>query len=126
MVKVQTTVNYRVPDWGYCNCSSMGKYTKDKCRFCVKSGKQHVCALYNMPLSVEEGVLVVKTRDCVRTTVGFRSEVEDDDDVEDIQVDPKTVMKLTIKEYRKAYNSFVRQGYPDAIADKLAQQTLLG
>lgn len=121
MKKVKTTVNYKVPDWGFCNCSRLGKPTKDMCRFCVKHGKNYVCVLHNMPLEIVEGTLVKKDTACIKATAGFPSEVEDT-----IQVDPKTVMKMTIQEYRKAYNKLIGQGYPDAMADKLAQQLILG
>lgn len=121
MKQVKTTVNYKVPDWEFCNCSRLGKPTKDMCRFCVKHGKGYVCVLHNMPLDMVEGILVKKDMACVRATAGFTSEVEDD-----IQVDPKTVMKLTLQEYRKAYKQLIAQGYPDAMADKLAQQMTMG
>ena len=121
MKRVKTTVSYKVPDWEFCNCSRLGKPTKDTCRFCVKHGKGYVCVLHNMPLDTVEGTLVKKDMACVRATAGFISEVEDD-----IQVDPKTVMKLTLQEYRKAYKQLIAQGYPDAMADKLAQQMIMG
>lgn len=121
MKRVKTTVNYKVPDWEFCNCSRLGKPTKDMCRFCVKHNKGYVCVLHNMPLDMVEGILVKKDMACVRATAGFTSEVEDG-----IQVDPKTVMKLTLQEYRKAYKQLISQGYPDAMADKLAQQMTMG
>lgn len=122
MKKVKTTVNYKVPEWGFCNCSKLGKPTKDMCRFCVKSKGKYVCVLHNIPLDTHDGVLIKKDNECLRATAGFPSEVEDND----VQVDPKTVMKMTMQEYRKAYNKFVSQGYPDAMADRLAQQLILG
>lgn len=121
MKKVKTTVTYKVPDWEFCNCSRLGKPTKDTCRFCVKHGKSYVCVLHNMPLDMIEGTLVKKDMACIRATAGFTSEVEDD-----IQIDPKAVMKLTLQEYRKAYKQLIAQGYPDAMADKLAQQMIMG
>ncbi len=121
MKKVKTTVTYKVPDWEFCNCSRLGKPTKDMCRFCVKHGKGYVCVLHNMLLDVVEGILVKKDMACIKATAGFPSEVEDT-----IQVDPKTVMKLTLQEYRKAYKQLIAQGYPDAMADKLAQQITMG
>lgn len=121
MKKVKTTITYRVPDWEFCNCSRLGKPTKDVCRFCVKHGNGYVCVLHNMPLDMVEGILIKKDMACVRATAGFTSEVEDN-----IRVDPKTVMKLTLQEYRKVYKQLIAQGYPDAMADKLAQQMTMG
>lgn len=117
MHSISTSVTYKVPDWNYCNI----KGTKDKCRFCIKSGKGHVCVLHNMPLA-SEGTLVIKERDCIRASAGYKSVVEDTE----VNIDPKTVMKMTMQEYRKIYNKLLAQGYPDVMADKLAQQSLLG
>lgn len=121
MKRVKTTVNYKVPNWEFCNCSRLGKPTKEMCRFCVKHGKNYVCVLHNMPLDVVEGILVKKDMACIKATAGFPSKVEDT-----IQVDPKTVMKMTLQEYRKAYKQLIAQGYPDNMADKLAQQMTMG
>ena len=121
MKLVKTTVNYKVPDWEFCNCSRLGKPTKDMCRFCVKHGKGYVCVLHNMPLAMAEGILVKKDMACIRATAGFTSEVEDD-----IQVDPKAVMKMTMQEYQKIYKQLLAQGYTDTMANKLAQQMVLG
>ena len=121
MKRVKTVVTYKVPDWEFCNCSSFGKPTKGACRFCVKHNKGHVCVLHNMPLDMVEGILIKKDLACVRATAGFTSEVEDT-----VQVDPKTVLKMTLQEYRKTYKQLIAQGYPDAMADKLAQQMTMG
>ena len=121
MKRIKTTVTYKVPDWDFCNCSRLGKPTKDRCRFCVKSGKKHVCVLHNMPLEVVEGTLVKKDLACIRATAGFASIIEDND----VQVDPKAVMKMTMQEYQKIYKQLLAQGYPDAMSSKLAQQIVL-
>lgn len=122
MKRVKTTVTYKVPDWEFCNHSRFGKPTKGMCRFCVKHGKSYVCVLHNMPLDIAESVLVKKDVACIRATAGFKSVVEDTD----IQVDPKAVMKMTIQEYQKIYTQLLAQGYPGAMANKLAQQMVLG
>lgn len=123
MKRIKTTITYKVPDWQFCNCPNFGKPTKEVCRFCVKHGKSHVCVLHNMPLDLFDGVLIKKTEECLRATAGFKCEIKDD---EAIQVDPKTVMKVTLQEYRKVYKKLVAQGYPDAVADKMAQQMTMG
>lgn len=123
MKQLKTCVTYKVPDWGFCNCSNFGRPTKDVCRFCVKVGKKHVCVLHNMPLESQEGILIKKDVMCIKATAGFAVEVADEPAV---KVDPKSVMKMTMQEYRKVYKQLVSQGYPDAMADKLAQQYLLG
>lgn len=121
MKSVKVTVTHKVPDWNYCNHSRCGSPTKDNCRFCVKTKKCHVCVLYNMPLDTEEGLLIKKTHQCIQATYRSKDTVEDT-----IQVDPKNVMKLTMQEYRKIYKQLIAQGYPDNMADKMAQQMTMG
>ena len=119
---IKTVVTYKVPDWQFCNHSGKGAFTKDVCRFCVKHGKVHVCVLHNMPLNVTEGILINKCPACCKATAGFKSVVEDSE----VRVNPKDIMKLTMQEYRRIYRQLMDQGYPANMADKLAQQTILG
>lgn len=117
MRSIKTTVTYKAPEWAYCNCSAKGK---DTCRFCTKNGKGHMCVLYNVPLEEVNG-LIRKDVACAKCTCCDQAGCQDD-----TQVSPKMVMKLTMQEYRKVYKKLVSQGYPDAMADKLAQQAILG
>lgn len=121
MKRIKTVITYRVPDWCFCNCSNFGRPTKELCRFCVKHGRDYVCVLHNMPLDIQEGFLVKKDEECVRATAGFKSEVPDV-----VQADPKLVMRTTMQEYRKVYRQLIMQGYTDIMADKIAQQTIMG
>lgn len=123
MKKITTKVTYKVPEWEFCNCSKFGEVTKDKCRFCVKHGKGFVCALHNMPLNVVEGTLIRKYDVCRSATAGFKIEIEE---APQVQIDPKTIMKLTMQEYRKTYKQLIAQGYTDTMADKLAMQVIMG
>jgi hypothetical protein len=46
--------------------------------------------------------------------------------VEDVTtVPPKDLMAYAIKEYRKLYQNLLRQGFPEPIADKIAQKEVL-
>lgn len=120
MKRIKTTVTYKVPEWEYCNHHSMGRPTKDMCRFCVKHGKGYICVLHNMPLDVQDGVMVKKSCQCMKATAGFSIDAPDP-----IDVNPADIMKATMKEYRKLYTQLIAQGYPDSIADNLAQKMLL-
>lgn len=124
LAKVSTTVKYKVPAWNHCNMQGnvFGQPSKEKCRFCVKEKGYYRCALYNTVLS-SEGPLVNKTRDCEKATAGFNIVVEDE---QAPSVPPKTIMKHTLAEYRKVYNQLINQGYPEAMADRLAQEYILG
>lgn len=124
MIKVTTKVTYRVPEWAYCNCqATLLKPSKDKCRFCVKDGKNYRCALYNEMLSTSQGTLVEKTRACVKAGCGFNSEVVDEVTP---AIEPQAIISMAINEYRKVYKSLRDQGYPEPMADKLAQQYMNG
>lgn len=127
--KVTTNITYRVPAWEYCNLNShkVGVPSGEKCRFCIKEKGHHRCALYNMVLDTHNGGFVVKTRDCQRAVAGFNSIVEDVANKEDGPiVDPQLLMKTTLNEYIKTKKKLLSQGYPEAIADKVAQQYVLG
>lgn len=114
MKKVTTTVTYRVSEGAYCNLNDKAP---NKCRFCVKERQGYICALHNMPLDVELGSLVKKTRQCVKNMARFSTHVEDE-----IQINPAMIMKATIAEYDKLRKSLLAQGYPAAIAEKVARE----
>lgn len=124
MIKIKAKVEYKVPDWGYCNHpSGLFRVSKDKCRFCIETKKGvHACALYNIPLQTEEGYVAVKCPQCVKAGFVHREEIVD----EPVQIDPKDIIKATLSEYRKTYKQLLADGYPEAMADTLAQKVLLG
>lgn len=126
---VTTKITYKVPAWQYCNLNShkIGVPSSEKCRFCVKEKGYHRCALYNELLSTEGKDVVLKARACERAVCGFKSVVEDVEEVDNgPSVDPKYLMKTTIQEYLKTKNKLLSQGYPEFVADKVAQQYVLG
>ena len=127
--KVTTEITYRIPTGCYCNLNKPGtinKPTKDMCRFCVKDGKGFRCALYNRTLDVKDTVLALKTRDCERAMVGYKSIVEDVADSEPTPtINPKVLMKTTIQLYNKTRKQLLSQGYPSALADKVALDFVL-
>lgn len=124
LAKVTTKVTYKVPAWGHCNMQAtmFGQPSKEKCRFCVKEKGYHRCALYDEVLDTSQGTLINKTRSCLRSSAGFDSTVEDTVPT----VDPKKLMKHTIAEYTKVRKQLIGQGYSEVIADRLAQEYVLG
>ena len=124
MIKIKATVTYKVPEWCHCNLMvGLTKASKETCRFCVKTGRgAYSCALHNVPLTVEQGWVVNKCAACAN--VGRRNRVEVTDD--DVKVNPKDIIATVLAEYDKAYKALVAQGFPEAIAVKLAQKSLLG
>lgn len=130
--KITTNITHKVPAWEFCNLQSekLGMPSKEKCRFCIKEKTHHRCALYNTVLNTENGTFVVKTVDCARATAGFKSIVKDVEPepvapAEPV-VEPKLLMKVTLQEYIKTRKKLLAQGYPEAIAEKVAQEFVLG
>ena len=127
MRKIETTVTYKVSDGCYCNLrqeSHKGFPADQRCRFCTKLDKDSfVCVLHNMPLVVEEGCLIHKAQACVRNVAYKSRTVPDVDDTP--KVNPKDIIKWAITEYKRAYAKLVKDGYPAALAMKLAQESVL-
>lgn len=127
--KVTTEITYKVPAWSHCNIqgNAFGQPSKDKCRFCVKEKDHYRCALYNEVLGTSQGILVNKARACEKATAGYRSVVVDvESPAPTPVVEPKKFIKHTIAEYNKLRKQLVNQGYPDAIAERVAQEYLTG
>lgn len=127
--KVTTSITYKVPAWCHCNMQGniFGQPSKEKCRFCVKEKGYYRCALYNEVLSTSEGTLINKARDCQKATAGFKSVVVGvETQPPTPTIDPKDAIKLTLSEYRRVRKQLLDQGYTETIADKMAQQYVLG
>lgn len=124
--KVTTSITYKVPAWSHCNLqgNAFGQPSKEKCRFCVKEKSHYRCALYNEVLDTSQGTLVNKVRACEKASAGFTSVVTEPEEAP--AVSPKTLMKHTIAEYNKLRKQLISQGYPDAIAERVASEVLLG
>ena len=122
MKYVTLTLTHAVTGDNFCTSLS-GK----QCRFCQDlKGGRHYCCLYDEML-VGTGDSIEKTRACCNATAGFRTTVEErPDPVGTPTVDPKVIMKETIKIYNKTVNELLSQGYPRQLAEKLATQAVLG
>ena len=126
MKRLTVDVTYRVPSWNFCNIDAGVRYTgkapKELCRFCIKDGKGHRCALHNECLS-SDGTFVEKTEGCCVATAGHAIEILD---TAPPTVDPKELIKMSIDEYEKQLNNLISQGYPYAMARTIARQYMLG
>ncbi len=126
MKKIETTVTYKVSDGCHCNLrrESHKRFPADqRCRFCTNLGKDgFVCVLHNVPLVVEEGCLIRKAQACMRN-MAYKSQT-----VPDVgglpKVNPKDIIKWALDEYMKTYNQLVKDGYPEALAAKLAKEAV--
>ena len=124
MRNVKLDMKVRVPSWNYCTLDDFtanGRFSKEVCRFCVKVKGGYRCALYDEPLAADQD-FVHKARRCIRMSAGYPDEVAPPVP----PVDPKIVMRETIKEYKKAVAYLRSQGYPQGMAETIAEQSVLG
>lgn len=120
MKRVRITLTHNVPGWNFCMFEEGGL-----CRFCDKTKSGHVCRLYDVRL-MSDGNNIYKVESCKRATAGFDTTVEDVVPQAAPPIDPKLIMAEAIKMYNKALNKLVSQGYPKALAEKLAMQAVTG
>lgn len=121
MKYVTLTLTHGVPHTNFCATLS-----GNQCRFCQDlKGNKHYCCLYDEPL-VGTGDSIVKTVRCRKATAGFATTIEAEPEEPTVQIDPKVLMKETIKLYNKQVASLLSQGYPRQLAEKFAEQTVLG
>ena len=126
MKRIHSMVHYDVPSWNFCNSDflTMGsELSGDTCRFCQKTPTGHHCLLYDESLDVNDG-LIKKVRACCKATAGFESVIDSPPPAPTLQ--PKELMKQTIKLYTKTVNDLMAQGYPKAIAETVATKHVLG
>ncbi len=116
MKRLTTKVTYKVPIGPYCNHTMQKSTPLTRCRFCTDLGKYgFTCVLHNEQLA-SMGVLINKCDSCMKK----QGVVEDAP-----TVPPKDLMIYAVKKYRKLYQDLLRQGFPEPIADKMAQEEVL-
>lgn len=125
MRKIKINVQCRVPSWNYCNLdvpTADQRYSKEKCRFCVSSKQGNYCSLYDSQLTSDIH-FIHKNPQCIKATAGFAVSV---DEPTIAQVDPKLIIRETIKTYNKMLNDLLNQGYPRAMAETIATKYITG
>lgn len=65
---------------------------------------------------------VHKTAACIKATAGFAVTA---DEPTPAAIPPKTIIKQSIKSYKKTVNDLIAQGYPRSIAEAAAEQYIL-
>ena len=118
MRKITTKIVFRIPSGMYCN---LEVDQRQYCRFCTKTRNRYICVLHNIPL-MHNGELMLKDKACVK--MDNKHGIEEPPQPK--AADPKLLKKATLMEYKKLYKLFVSQGYPHEIADKVAEQQVLG
>lgn len=121
MRKVKLTVECRIPSWNFCNYDGFTKddrYSKELCRFCVKKRDGYYCTMHDKCLAADKN-FVQKCPACIEASAGFATTVVDEPKHGPI-VDPKTLIKESVELYAKTVQDLVKQGYPQALAEKVA------
>ena len=124
MRNVKLDIKVRIPSWNYCTLDDFtanGRFSKEVCRFCVKTKGGHRCALYDEPLAADEN-FVHKTRRCIRVSAGY----PDEPSPLAPPIDPKLVVQNAVKEYKKTVAYLLSQGYTRSLAETIAEQSVLG
>lgn len=123
MRKIKQSITYTVPSWNFCNKDEFqqnGRYSKELCRFCIKSKDGHRCLLYDKALAADPN-FVHKTADCINASAGFKTEVTES--IPPVVV-PKLIVRETIKSYKKTVKELMAQKYPRNIAETLAEKIM--
>ena len=123
MRKIKQTITYTVPSWNFCTLdvfTANGRFSKETCRFCIKSKEGYKCALYDENLH-SDPTFVHKCKRCVDASAGFAAAELPDT----VSVDPKTIIAETLKQYKRIKDDLLKQGFPATMADSLATQMML-
>lgn len=125
MKKAKFKLHCKIPSWNFCNLDIYTQnktYSKKTCRFCQKNKEGYHCLIYNEPLK-NDPTFVYKTSGCINATAGFEEVVTE---LQVPPVDPKTIVRETVKEYTRVLKDLMSQGYPQGLAEKLAIKYVTG
>ena len=124
MRKVKVEIKCRVPSWNFCTLDDFtanGRFSKEVCKYCVKDKHGYHCVLHDAGLAVEKD-FVLKCPSCIKVTAGFPL----DEEPTMPPVDPKVIIRETLKNYKQTVKQLMDQGYPASLAETLATKYVLG
>lgn len=127
MRKIKLALQCRVPSWNFCNHDGHtpdDRYSKELCRFCVKSRQGYRCLLHDEWLTADP-TFVHKAAACIKATAGFAITADEPVPEAGPTVPPKMLIKESLKTYRKTVNDLIAQGYPRNIAETVAEKYTL-
>lgn len=124
MRKVKIEITTKLPSWHFCNLEKSAglSISSELCRFCKKTKNGHRCLLYDKWLTSDRG-LVDKTKACIKAAVHGTTAIVDN---ELPQVDPKYIIRESLKTYKQTVNGLLSQGYPQNLAEDIAMKYVLG
>lgn len=124
MRKVKIEITTKLPSWHFCNSEKVAglKVSGELCRFCQKTKNGHKCLLYDKWLTSDRG-LVDKAPACIKATSNKSAAIVD---TELPQVDPKYIIKESLKTYKQTVDGLLNQGYPQNLAEDIAMKYVIG
>ncbi len=127
MRKIKLALQCRVPSWNFCNHDGHtpdDRYSKELCRFCVKTKQGYRCILHEQWLT-SDPTFVHKTAACIKATAGYAITADEPTPEAGPTIPPKTLIKQSIKNYKSTVDKLIAQGYPRSIAEQAAEQFIL-
>lgn len=121
------TLQCRVPSWNFCNYDGFtpdNRYSKELCRFCVSTKQGHYCSLHDTWLTSDKN-FVHKTEPCIKATAGYAITVDEPVPTGPV-VEPSLIIQEAIALYRKTVCDLVKQGYPQSMAETIADKYVKG
>lgn len=115
MLKVTTTVTYKIPRHEYCQFKGSGM-----CRFVVPRGMDIHCALYDEPLRVSHGS-IFKCEGCGAARNSTQNRIEDPV----VDLEPEVIIKHAINEYASVYKQLRKRKYSEGMALTLAKEQVM-
>lgn len=125
MRKIKTELKCCIPSWNYCQLDGFtadDRFSKELCRFCVKTKAGYRCVLHDATLAADEN-FVHKPAVCIKLTAGFPVDIAPAPEAP--PVEPTVIIRETLKLYKSTIKDLTRQGYPYALAETLAEKYLL-
>ena len=114
MLKVTTTVTYKIPHDEYCQFRHGGM-----CRFVAPNGMGVKCTLHDEPLQALHGN-IYKCHGCVIGRGSVQNRIPD----VDITVEPDVILRTAVNEYIKTYKSLRKKKYSETMAIALAKEQI--
>ena len=131
MTTVNLKIRLEVPNWQWCECHGRGynKKSGERCRFCQEvkrrgSASGYTCLLHDKALWVDEGGNVVKCSACSLWKdwdVDYTQTMPEPEDNKSM----KWVIQQTLKRFKKLYQGFRNEGYPEYLALDASSKQIL-
>jgi hypothetical protein len=112
MLKVEATINYKIPHNEYCNMPG-----GELCRFAVPDDIHLRCVLHDEELTALRGA-VKKCDACLDCRYTRKCKIEDPV----VDLDPKTIIRVTLQEFIRIYRGLRNRRISEGMALEMARE----